>query len=68
MIETLLTGLILAFISGTAIFALKHKKAFDKIVWKFIYLLFFIYFVLSLWISALSLSFSRLSKIYPKII
>lgn len=66
MNETLIIGLTLAFISGISVFAFKHKKAFEKIVWKFIGLLFFIYLILSLWSSAVSISFNKLSKYIPK--
>ncbi|TRX25541.1 hypothetical protein FNW25_08900 [Flavobacterium franklandianum] len=66
MNDTLIIGLTLAFISGISVFAFKHKKAFEKIVWKFIGLLFFIYLILSLWSSAVAISFNKLSKYIHK--
>jgi hypothetical protein len=66
MNETLIIGLTLAFISGISVFAFKHKKAFEKIVWEFIGLLFFMYLIFSLWSAALGISFNRLSKYIPK--
>ena len=66
MEETLIIGLTLAFVSGISVFAFKHQKAFEKIVWKFIGMLFFIYLIVSLWIASLEISFNKLSKYIPK--
>ena len=59
MKETILSGLILAFISGITILAFKHKIVFDKVFNKLFIIAVSVPSVLMLWNIAIEYSFSQ---------
>jgi len=64
--ETFISGLLLAIISGLAFLAVKHKEAFDKLYDWIIKIAFWIYFPIAIWQSAIHASFSILEKYIDK--
>ncbi|MBK0370715.1 hypothetical protein [Flavobacterium agrisoli] len=62
MIETIISGLILALVSGITILAFKYKKIFDKVFEKFLIIIGCIFIVLFIWNIAIEYSFSEIYK------
>jgi hypothetical protein len=62
MVDTIITGLIVALVSGITILAFKYKKVFDQVFDTFLIILGLIFIGLFIWNIAIEYGFTKMLK------